>query len=95
MISKERIEQAAKEYAINDVGLKQGASYKNAITDFTAGVRFAEAELKSVAMDFAEWVELNCSALSGNLWEFVKDPNSEVFTSRDLFAKFMAERNIK
>lgn len=64
-------------------------------SDFVEIENYMKPESDRKAMEFAEWVELNCSALAGNLWELVKDPNSEVFTASELFAKFEAERSVK
>ena len=91
MIPKEKIEQAANDtnpftYEKSDPKI----AYR---IGFRSGVRFAEEEMKQRAQEFAEWVEINCSAVSGRLWEFIKDPNSELFTSAELYAKFEAEMN--
>ena len=88
MIPQEKIEQA--ENVANDYKhWEESEAFKDG---FYSGVRFAEEELKQRAQQFAEWVEINCSAVSGRLWEFIKDQNSELFTSAELYAKFEEER---
>ena len=67
--------------------------YPEIIKDMLNELSIIEAERKSIAQEFAEWVELKCVALCGNLWEFINDPYSEAHTSSELFDEFMAYRN--
>ena len=95
MIPQEKIEQAA-------VSLHKQMDYVQAdltltIQDFTAGVRFAEEEMKQRALDFAEWCSLNGWELQGigkwmNVMDF-KIPADTRYTTAELYAKFEAEMN--
>ena len=88
MIPQEKIEHASN--IANDYKhFEESEAFKDG---FYIGVRFAEADLGRKAPEFLEWVEANCSAVAGNLWEFIKDPFSELFTSSELYAKFEEER---
>ncbi|MBP9790065.1 MAG: hypothetical protein KBD57_05965 [Bacteroidia bacterium] len=84
MIPQEKIEQKIKELGYGNIRPKA----------FTAGVRFAEAELKSVAMEFAEWCSNNnmeIRLVNKNGIKIWFDGNTNC-TTAELFAKFMAER---
>ncbi len=68
--------------------------------DFQAGVRFAESEMKSVAMEFAEWAVYNSYQLSitgenRGKWFYTYRTSFEYLTTSELFAKFEAERQAK
>jgi len=88
MIPQTKIEQAAKES--NNGVAEVMSQFLNAA--FEDGVRFAESEMGQIAQEFAEW----CAK---NDWHYNKSENywCKVFhtdyTTPDLFAKFMAERN--
>jgi len=101
MIPKEKIEQAALEYAKKKCkGMEGAALIVRRIAsedDFTEGIWFAESELKSIAIEFAEWLALNGkpTSNSGDLkyWKFGSYQSGEFYTTSELFAKFMAERS--
>ena len=97
MIPQERIEQAAKEHADTQCKMGYDCSLDDfleyAVQDFTAGVRFAESEMKPIAIEFAEWIESNCVYLCANLWEKVTEPDSACYSSTELFDKFLNERS--
>ena len=92
MIPQEKIEQAAvshhkqMDYVQADLTLT--------IQDFTAGVRFAEEEMKQQAQEFAEWINNNrwyaILEDSGLRW---RDGGSQAYTTAELYAKFEAEMN--
>jgi len=59
MIPHEKIEQAAYDYSFtqrSEYDSKSILERKDIKLYYKDGVRFAEAELKSVAMEFAEWL---------------------------------------
>ena len=99
MIPQEKIEQAEKEYAVSIWGEVNSTQFINAFstqskTDFTAGVRFAEEELKQRAQQFVEWINNNrwyaILEDSGLRW---RDGGSQAYTTSELYAKFEAEMN--
>ena len=92
MIPQEKIEQAAvshhkqMDYVQFDLTLT--------IQDFTAGVRFAEEEMKQQAQEFAEWINNNrwyaILEDSGLRW---RDGGYQAYTTSELYAKFEEEMN--
>ena len=93
MIPQEKIEQA--ENVANDYKhWEESEAFKDG---FYSGVRFAEAEMKQRAQDFAEWCSLNGWELQGigkwmNVMDF-KIPADTRYTTAELYAKFEAEMN--
>ena len=63
MIPNEKIKQVARIYSTSKNKGFEGAKYiVRSIAseyDFTAGVEFAEAELKNITCEFAEWCAQN------------------------------------
>jgi hypothetical protein len=69
----------------------------NAKHNFLAGVHFAEAELKTIATEFAEWREMKYHPVFNNpdkrYW--YKHQSFDLpLTTAELFNKFMAERQV-
>ena len=101
MIPQEKIEQAEKEYAVSIWGEVNSTQFINAFstqskTDFTAGVRFAEEELKQRAQQFAEWIDKSVYYISDTtvLWVSVLGRVKHMqLTTAELYAKFEAEMN--
>lgn len=65
---------------------------------FTAGVRFAEAEMKSVAIDFAKFTGsinklISCWDSEEKVWRRYNNGAVEKLTDKQVFDIFMAERN--
>ena len=99
MIPKEKIEQAAKKYGDKaadqavDITLSDLKEY--AATDFTAGVRFAEAEMKQIAVEYGVWIETKSRYLykikEGEWRTFNKKENP--LTPKEHFELFLQERN--
>ncbi len=78
---------------LEDFGCPTPDFHEN-VTMFYPAIHSAMDEYaQQTAMEFAEWLHNNCSALCGNLWELGKYPNSQACTTAELFAKFEAERN--
>ena len=98
MIPKEKIEQLAEErFGFNSAT----ENYKGWVNGFECGVSFAETELQSIAIEFAEWIsesaynhyEANDNfqiVIPENLWHY--SLRNGPMTTSELFAKFMAER---
>lgn len=95
MIPQERIEQAAKEHADTQCKMGYDCSLDDfleyAVQDFTAGVRFAESELKQIAIEFAEWTSENNFERMIGLWHHESETRS--YTTSELFDKFLNERS--
>ena len=90
MIPQEKIEQA--ENVANDYKhWEESEAFKDG---FYSGVRFAEAEMKQQAQEFAEWINNNrwyaILEDSGLRW---RDGGSQAYTTSELYAKFEAEMN--
>jgi len=85
MIPQEKIEQAAKEYGDKaadqavDITLSDLKEY--AATDFTAGVRFAEAEMKQIMNEYGQWL--------ADMWS---DDHAQCHYNPELYTKFDEER---
>ncbi len=91
MIPQERVNEAALES--NDFVYNEDKTI-----GFTAGVRFAEEELKSVAMEFSEWCAKNkykytIHPTDINQFFWTDKYSTCRFTTSELFAKFKAERS--
>lgn len=54
-----------------------------------------EEYAQQTAMEFAEWIEKNCVALSYRTWEKITEPDSDCYTTEQLFALFDEERSAK
>lgn len=92
MISYEKIGKKRRELNPYTPGLARAAFSEG----FQSGVRFAEAELKSIATDFAEWCTINAKPVTNGkalrYWRLGTYQSSVSYSTSELFAKFMAER---
>jgi len=61
---------------------------------FTAGVRFAETELKQIALEFAEFYTKKCYQVWEGTWRVKDEPQIIIKDKPELFDKFMAERSV-
>ena len=58
-------------------------------TAFEKGVEFAETELQTLAIEFAEWLLKNkCKPFDSLYWE-----HTQFFTTKELFKVFIEQRN--
>lgn len=107
MIPQERIEQAAGAYYDELLKEKNrttgqfvgvplthkeiGSQVTGYIEGMTAGVRFAESEMKPIAIEFAEWTSENNFERMIGLWHHESETRS--YTTSELFDKFLNERS--
>jgi len=93
MIPKEKIEEAALDYA----EMKNGDIKMSQYIGFKSGVSFAETELQLIAIEFAEWCTVNAKPVTNGkvlrYWRLYTYQSSISYSTQDLFAKFMAERS--
>ncbi len=78
----------------------QSKKHVKSYQSFLSGVRFAEAELKSVAMEFGKFVAGIDTAHYfwcdiEKVWRTTENDKVIKFTESELFAKFEAERAAK
>lgn len=61
-------------------------------TAFEKGVEFAESELQNLAIEFAEWIDINGIRDNEHNWKYKFDNYVKKFTSIEMFEKFIEQR---
>jgi hypothetical protein len=94
MIPQERVNVAAE--TANDY--MTPGNHRAFNDGFDCGVRFAEAEMKSVAIDFAKFTGsinklISCWDSEEKVWRRYNNGAVEKLTDKQVFDIFMAERN--
>lgn len=60
---------------------------------FVNGAHFAEAELQNLAIEFAEWIDINGVRSDEHVWRYRFDNYVKKFTSSEMFEKFVEQRD--
>ena len=86
LISNEKIEEFQKNNTVLLSNIDECAAAKLALD-------FAENELQNLAVEFAEWIDINGIRNNEHKWKYKFDNYVKKFTSKEMFEKFIEIRN--